>query len=230
MWTRSSLPLLLLLVLPLAVAGCGEEAPTVAHPLVRALDDANPDVRRQAAEGLGQLEDASNEVVQALLFTQYDDDKSVSAAAVAALDRIHPGPDVALRVFGGDCYADIADQVLVRQAYTTWRKVACEPESVVAGERLDACWTLAEVPPVYETRIRHVMVHPEAGRWRDAREVRADDVEALRAEAPPPPIHPMEKAVPPQGEPEGAQPGEVWCRHESASGGTWQRHPECEGP
>lgn len=233
-WIRSSLPLLLALAVP---AGCGDDVPDAdapgrsgSYPLVRLLEDPDPAVRRDAAEALGRLERAPLEAIHALLVVQYDDDRSVAKAAVAALDRIHPPPEVALRVFGGDCYEEIAENVIVRPAYVTWRRVACEPGEGPPNARRGACWMLAEIPPVYETRVKHVLVHPEAGRWRDARDVRPGDVEALRASPPPPPVLPAEKAVPPEGEPEGAQPGEVWCRYETAAGGTWHRHPECEVP
>ncbi len=227
----------LLLALLLALAGCGPDDPgpasapePVAQPLVRALEDTDPAVRRRAAEGLGRLEDASLEVIHALLFVQYDDDTSVAKAAIAALDRIHPGPDVALRIFGGECYEEVAEDVIVRPAYTTWRKVACEPTAPVEGEPPGECWSLVEIPPVLETRIKHVLTHPEAGRWRDARDVRADDLAAIRATPPPPPPPPMEKTVPPEGEPAGARPGEVWCWYETTTGRQWRRHPECEVP
>lgn len=234
-WIRSSLGLLLSLAL---LGGCGNEASVsdgasdhLAEPrsLVQALQSDDPAMRRAAAEGLGDLERAPLEVIHALMLAQHDDDPGVAEAAVEALDRIHPPPEVALRVFGADCYEEIAENVIVRPATVTWRRAACEPAGGPDDARPLACWTLVEVPPVYETRIKNVLVHPEAGRWRPAHEVRADDLEALRASPPPPPVRPIEKIVPPEGEPDGAQPGEVWCWYESSSsGGLWRRHPECE--
>ena len=61
-------------------------------------------------------------------------------------------------------YETVCDQVLVCPAKTEWRKVACEPHSLAEGEQLGECWTLAEIPPVYESRSRQVCVQPESCR------------------------------------------------------------------
>lgn len=231
---RSSL---LLLVLLLAPVGCGEPEPApattptpVAHPLVRALGDADPAVRRHAAEGLGRLEGAPREVVLALVEAQDDEDTSVAAAALEALERLQPDADVALRLYGPECYEVVEEQERIRHQHVSWRKVACEPDTPPEGERLGACWMLAVIPPVYETRSKQVLVRPGLGRWHDAERVRAGDVPMVHPTPPLPPLVTPEKALPPEGEPAGAQPGEVWCWYETGSGKQWRRHPECEIP
>jgi hypothetical protein len=59
-------------------------------------------------------------------------------------------------------YETVCEQVMVCPAKTEWRKVACEPHSLAEGEQLGECWTLTEIPPVYETRSRQVCVQPES--------------------------------------------------------------------
>jgi hypothetical protein len=61
-------------------------------------------------------------------------------------------------------YETVCEQVMVCPAKTEWRKVACEPKSLSEGEQLGECWTLCEIPPVYETRSKQVCVAPESSR------------------------------------------------------------------
>ena len=61
-------------------------------------------------------------------------------------------------------YETVCEQVMVCPGKTEWRKVACEPHSLSEGEQLGECWTLAEIPPVYETRSRQVCTQPESCR------------------------------------------------------------------
>lgn len=233
-WIRSSLLLLGGLLL---LAGCGEEAPTDApdlsrpltHPLARALEDPDPVVRRHAAQDLARLPRAPRDAVLALVRAQDDPDADVAEAALAALEAIQPPGSVALRVYGPDCYETVEEQVRIAPEYVTWRKVACEPDAPMEGARLGACWRLVIVPAVYETRTKPVLVHVDRARWHDAERVKAGDVPMVHPTPPPPPQW-KERELPPGGEPEGAQAGEVWCWYESEGGKTWRRHPECEGP
>ena len=222
------------LVALLACAGCRANRPVVQRapptadrPLLPALEDPDPEVRRRAAECLGRLQRTSRTVIGALLAAQYDEDDTVAAAAVSALNRIQPAADVAVLVPDGTSFRSVVE-VMVRPAYTTWEEIDRERASVAEGERPTACWRLVEVPPVYQTRIKQAS--PRRIVWRNASEARAEardrEIAAVRAAPPPAEVPPIERVVPPEGEPEGAQPGEVWCWYATPADGQWRRHPE----
>ena len=61
-------------------------------------------------------------------------------------------------------YETVCEQVMTCPGKTEWRKVACEPHSLSEGEQLGECWTLAEIPPVYDTRSKQVCTQPESCR------------------------------------------------------------------
>jgi hypothetical protein len=61
-------------------------------------------------------------------------------------------------------YETVSEQVMTCPGKTEWRRVDCDPKSLGSGEQLGECWTLAEVPPVYETRSHQVCVQPESCR------------------------------------------------------------------
>ncbi|MHC5011271.1 MAG: hypothetical protein ACYTG6_10010 [Planctomycetota bacterium] len=58
-------------------------------------------------------------------------------------------------------FETVSEQVMTCPAKTEWRRVECEPSNLGAGEQVGECWTLCEIPAVYETRSRQVCVAPE---------------------------------------------------------------------
>ena len=155
---------------------------------------------------------------------------SPAPAAVAPPDQSRSDEDILVRVPCAPMQSVV--EVMVRPAFTTWEKVDCGPASVAQGERLVACWRLVEVPPVYQTRIKQAQ--PSHNVWRKSSEVRAEEearakeIAAVRNAPPPPEVPPVNRVVPPEGEPDGAAAGEVWCVYETAAGNVWRRHPECD--
>jgi hypothetical protein len=61
-------------------------------------------------------------------------------------------------------FETVTEQIMVCPAKTEWRRVDCESRSLAPGEQLGECWTLCEIPPVYETRTQQVCVQPESCR------------------------------------------------------------------
>lgn len=61
-------------------------------------------------------------------------------------------------------YETVCEQVMTCPAKSEWRRVDCQAKTLAEGEQLGDCWTLVEVPPVYETRSRQVCVQPESCR------------------------------------------------------------------
>ena len=89
--STSSSSVLLVLLLALAACRGGAPAPapavaplpqTVGRPLLPALEDPDPTVRRGAAEQLGGVRNASRRVIDALLFARHDE--------VSGRQVIHP--------------------------------------------------------------------------------------------------------------------------------------------
>ena len=61
-------------------------------------------------------------------------------------------------------YETQCEQIMTCAGKTEWRRVSCEPSSLGEGEQLGECWSLVEIPPVYETRSKQICVSPESCR------------------------------------------------------------------
>ena len=197
----------------------GNQSP---QALLSSLSSPDPATRRRAAEQFGYLSDVSPEVVSALLWRQDDENQEVSAAILAALDRIQPSPDVAVRLRPGMDYAH-EELVCTQAEYTAWFKVDCVPLDLAPGEELGGCWQLVAVPACYEKRVVHA--DPIRDYWLP---VYKPPVEVpARQPDPPPPPPPADQ---PPAPPTAANSGEVWCEVSTSIGNEWRRHRDCEVP
>jgi hypothetical protein len=61
-------------------------------------------------------------------------------------------------------YEDKCEQICVCPSKTEWRRVECNPSSLGSGEQVGECWTLVEIPPVYESRTTRICTRPESCR------------------------------------------------------------------
>lgn len=62
-------------------------------------------------------------------------------------------------------FRDVPEQVCVAPGRQEWRRVDCASKANLnAEEQLGECWTLAQIPPQYETKTKRVMVRPASSR------------------------------------------------------------------
>lgn len=61
-------------------------------------------------------------------------------------------------------YETVCEEVMTCPGRTEWQRVNCEPTSLTQGEQLGECWSLVEIPAVYESRSKQVCTSPESCR------------------------------------------------------------------
>ena len=80
-------------------------------------------------------------------------------------EQVMVEPERRIRVQVPAQFADQQRQMQVQPGRLEWQKVECQGAELKPAESIGGCWTLAELPPIYEMRTERICTQPEA--WRE---------------------------------------------------------------
>lgn len=164
-------------VCPPAVPTTPVAPPTYSQPMVTAQQPLQPSMEHMAQPSMGAPPSARPgevycyvqvpPVVQTVTETVCIKPASTRQVFVPPVtqqvtEQVMVKPEERRRIAIPPQFADQAREVMVSPARMEWKRVGCTTGEVQPAESLGECWTLAQLPPQFETRTERVCVQPEA--------------------------------------------------------------------